>query len=309
MLASVCRETRAFTLRYGHRHLFRVQGSEEAIWIQPRLDTLNLYFQHVPNSFPGMCQTVSTRRTDLYDSVAEALELNMPISLPTVAIDEFYINKLKAIVKWEEQMDRLGGHPDRDCYPYPSVAESFLTSDTTIILSITSIYFRISHQQARESGLFGHLGDAPVQIVPCNDQKRMKRFAEAYKRYSLADTDDFGARTMQGATNQIGISKAGHHVADAEKSLLVQLWMLDYLRGRLDKETCFDMWDEKQNVTSVFDVPQLSWLWTVFDESHPWVQDARRRLVKFKPVVTFRHCARNCHLHWSDPAPLTSTQS
>ncbi|PKK53317.1 hypothetical protein CI102_3364 [Trichoderma harzianum] len=155
LIASVCRESRHVVRKWGKLITQDFRLNIGPIWIQPRLDRYNL------NCDIRYIWDDEDYLETMYDHLEEGfyrLDM-MPVSLRAEYFYPFALEPEKdTFQKWR---------------PYSGVSES---------ATLTFICIHATKEQAADSGLFGILLDAPVQLVDFDDNERLEQFYALFQK-------------------------------------------------------------------------------------------------------------------------------
>ena len=162
---------------------------------------------------------------------------------------------------------------------------------------LTMVEIHMSDDDAARAGVFGVLGEEPLQLVDPSDTAALARFRDARRGRQAPleepDIDEFFSRAIDHA------DVYRDHV-DQWRRQLEDMWLrrmtLDpvYRPGWQVQEQIFDgdWWRGKAN------------------REHPWVQSQLAQMPHFEPAVMFRHCADRCdwaqHARSQGGAPSTA---
>lgn len=162
--------------------------------------------------------------------------------------------------------------------------------------------FHTTAEEANRSGLFGLLGDAPVQTVAFDDARRLKAFRDLFHALDLASSDGKAALQLQMMVDPRRRAHTELWLARVEWTLLAQMWHQDVMDGELDNQEAARVWAPVSNITAEAAERTLVPGNTIyagdyaFNHGHWWVQRAREAMPRIYPKRMFRHCLHNCHM-------------
>lgn len=185
-------------------------------------------------------------------------------------------------------------------------------------ISMEMVALHISNEAGRRSGLFGLLGDAPIQLVDVDDVRQIARFHRLFASAGPGDLDpeanaffshleDFQARVRVWRDELELVWVYNEWLKAARKRFPGvprpwEIWL-----GPIDKS-------QKVNKLnpSALAVPcrgrqpmniDLARFWLNYD--HPFVRNSLADFPRFRLQVMFRHCTDDCHIqnrgkssHW-----------
>lgn len=290
MIGSVCQEARQVAKQYGHFQQFDDQyGPTIPMWVQPQLDTLHLNWTRLRYVAFG-CFDEEGPLWSFYD---EAAAKNMAttsflgcIITDFPVLDRSIVPFLTPYVSTDEVVN------DRNLEAV-DIAE-FIPPGSHIYTVLTSISIHIPYSKGRRSGLFGLLGDAPIQTVSYTDEKQLRTYEALMQECLLDETDPAAIKEMTHVRSDDFRLQVEEWKRAAEWLLLAHMWRRDLLSGKLCAEKAGLVWKPPKTITKG-EITAIFMLHAAFNEDDPWVQEARTRLVKIEPLVMFRHCLEECN--------------
>ncbi|CAK7237877.1 hypothetical protein SBRCBS47491_010186 [Sporothrix bragantina] len=176
---------------------------------------------------------------------------------------------------------------------------------------------------ARQSGLFGLLGDAPLQLVnPATDWARIEQFKALWLAHGehLADRDAVNHFLVMLASEQGFLTRCRLWCHDVEKVWVNRLHDADGFRSR------YGLMRDEVNEADDMPKPDVDSVWTgrndwpgrdadwdpdeisaptrywvdiatrSLNKENPWVQAQLAQMPQFVPHVMFRYCDAKCYL-------------
>jgi hypothetical protein len=184
-IAFVNSESHQVTLEEGRWLGLQETTSLESIWVQPRRDVLHLNWTRLRYNVWGNADDPSS---PIAMFLWRAEELGMQLSVVAEIIHPF---SLKAL------LDGTDGADGADASNSPwllyhdgrnnDVADIAYCAESQSRLDITmaAVSLHIPREAALRSGLFGLLGDAPVQMVDVGDEARLREFQALFREHAL----------------------------------------------------------------------------------------------------------------------------
>ncbi|KFZ17302.1 hypothetical protein V501_01832 [Pseudogymnoascus sp. VKM F-4519 (FW-2642)] len=318
-VAAVSREARQTVFEWGQHQKSQDDTSLETIWLQPKVDLAlhlnwtrrrNHAFYQVYDAYvPGYDET------PLVMLIYRALwDYGMRISLVGDVIHPFDVGELMI-----DTATTTNNSPPSDSKPVASATPSIpitevqderaediyhivtFAEDQTIYLTLVAISLHVDKAAALASGLFGLLGDAPVQTVDFDDVPRLRQF---YKLYSSDPTLKEAEPHVEKLFNVI-LSREFHAaVLSWEKKIRWLLQVAAWKRIQKDQPESFGDTD-----------PALVWKPPVpkeqrymrMDEYMPdeenswWGEYAGVQTPKVMPQVMVRLCDNQCYREERQP--------
>ncbi|KAH0523216.1 hypothetical protein TsFJ059_008256 [Trichoderma semiorbis] len=306
LIASVCRESRGVVRKWGKLVLQDYWFNLGPIWVQPRLDFYNLN-----------CDGISCWEGDDIHIVMEFFEEGfnrldmMPLALraeyffpcnlePPPEVDEFSDYPHLEIC----ERARPRGMPSMDD-PYNEFAKFSERPYTRVSQSATLAFICIhaTQAQAADSGLFGLLLDTPVQLVDCDDDKRLRAFHGLFQNGSRSNN------------KRLHVRKQFDSVLAPDFKCRVQNW-----REKVDWLMMTYAWlrakYRNKHFIPIDGDPGLAWSpplldnhailymnnkeepkkTNVFNDRHPWVIQAKKELPRITPKIQFILCTDECDI-------------
>ncbi|KAL7943800.1 hypothetical protein V8C42DRAFT_328478 [Trichoderma barbatum] len=299
LIASVCRESRQVVREWGKMVIQHYWFNMGPIWIQPLLDIFNL------NCNSMYCW----EGTDIHVAM-EFLEEGfyrlgmMPLSLRA---DYFFPFSLYPL----EDVDEIPGYPHfeinegrrkrpRADDPFNEFARFSERPYTKVSQSATLalICIHVSKEQAADSSIFGVLLDAPVQLVDCDDEKKLRAFHALFEKGS-------SNHKRPEVSKQFAFILAPSFQSDVKNWREKVDWLMmanAWLRAKM----------RYSHFIPIEGDPKLAWNPPLlegqtmvymnneengqvnFDDCHPWVIQAKKELPRVTPKIQIILCTDDC---------------
>ncbi|GAB1201479.1 hypothetical protein APSETT445_000053 [Aspergillus pseudonomiae] len=301
VIAFVNSESRLVAFEQGRYTQGQATTSLESIWVQPRRDVLHL-------NWTRMSYDVLGPLTELTSPIGwflwQAYELGMQPSIVAEIIHYFDLEGLlngtaddddNEIIcvqssRHAGMCDPLGNEDARDM-------ASFAEFAPRLDVAMVAVSLHITREVALGSGLFGLLGDAPVQMVDVDDEARLRKFQAVFREHAL-ENEPAVQTLFELLTSPRFRAAVEKWKREAEWIFLASLW--DYARrGNLDSlgTNPGSAWIPCLSQPEDIDLHRYS-----PDENHPWVKEARQSLPKLRPRIMVRYCTNECYRY---PPPKT----
>lgn len=288
VIASVNKESRDVALSSGH--FFGLNENEHGndIWIQPEYDVLHLHWTRHQFDVLGIRDV----DTSYHMFLLGALDLNMPVSISG-----------EGLVTFPRPIDPQAWHVHPDVSTEADgvcggseeayALLEWLPTGSSLPVILDAVSFHISPDQVRQSGLFGLLGDAPVQVVSCDDKKKLRVMMEFFTACSLENKDPAAALELAFILGPDFNTQVERWKEAADWVLLAQMWLEAYIAEELSPFDLGQIWQPPQEIqrgkkTTIFMTD------SVLNNAHPWVQAAKRKIPQLRPSIMFRCCFDNC---------------
>ncbi|KAK3191624.1 hypothetical protein K4F52_002439 [Lecanicillium sp. MT-2017a] len=197
VIASVCGEARRTAFKWGQHQESQDSTSLNTNWLQPTIDTaLHLNWTRRRNRAYYLVNdsyTLSYNETPLAMFIYRARwDHGMRISLVADVLYPFDVAALMTDIASSTDEPSPASGPVTDAAPEMIILDvkdekeldvsdiTTLADGQTLYLTVVAISLHIDKTAALASGLFGMLGDAPVQTVDFDDLNRLHRFYELY---------------------------------------------------------------------------------------------------------------------------------
>lgn len=278
VILSVNRESRDVVFRNGKRLSTQCQPAEndqKLVWVQPHRDILHLHssrhmtdvicsehsdFGSLPN---GLCSTLSYAVDSLLQPafVAETIQ---PFALELFQ-NGHYIKFESPLMYFREDVHpAMSGELARFIHTFRDGLSN------GIIVTVMAVSLHIDYKAALKSGLFGLLGDAPVQMVDINDLDRLGKFEALFDKYAL------------GREREPKVARFFHMFKDCNFQNEVDRWKM-----KAEDLIFRAMWQQAQDgVDALSQLP---------DESHPLAKDLRNYAQRLRPQAMIRLCGDECY--------------
>ncbi|KNG88160.1 hypothetical protein ANOM_003349 [Aspergillus nomiae NRRL 13137] len=277
----------------------------KSIWVQPRRDVLHINWTRM--SYDVMGPLIELTSPIAYFLCYEAAELGMQPSIVAEVIHYFDLKGLLDGTADDDDDDddgifclRSSRHAGM-CHPLQNEEASDIADladfAPRLDVAMVAVSLHITREVALRSGLFGLLGDAPVQMVDVDDEARLRKFQALFREHALEKEPALQIlfELLTSTRFRAAVEKWKRH---AEWIFLASLW--DYAR--------------KVNLDILGVDPGSAWVPCLPqsrsidlhryspNENHPWVKEARQSLPKLRPRIMVRYCTGECYRY---PPPIT----
>ncbi|KAJ6128147.1 hypothetical protein N7471_009364 [Penicillium samsonianum] len=277
----------------------------ESLWVQPHRDLLHLNWTRLTYASWG----VDSDAPGWVDEfLLQAKELGMR---PSVAADLIHVFSLKAVLDCAGDADALGTHNPfhfgisdiakilyhcrgegaddvRQMVDIPPWAKG---QRSRLDIAMAGVSLHITREVALRSGLFGPLGDAPVQMVDVDDEARLREFQALYREHAL-EKEPVVQTLFETFTSSLFKTAVEIWKRKAEWTILAYMWQSARDRNLNILGT---------NPGSAW-LPQLSEQEYIYmdqylpNKQHPWVKHARQTAPKLRLRIMVRYCTNQCYI-------------
>ncbi len=173
-------------------------------------------------------------------------------------------------------------------------------------VALTIVEIHMTYYEAAYAGVFGRLGEEPIQLVDPRDTATVARFRDVWRRHRLPSEEPHAAELFSCA-----VDSAGEYCARVEqwRQELEKAWTWCKCRELgIRGETLSEVWPDPNRpagppFTFPFHFPVLApppfrvdWARRILNREHPWVQAQLALMPRFEPALMFRHCVWMCGL-------------
>ncbi|KAK4097966.1 hypothetical protein N658DRAFT_478099 [Parathielavia hyrcaniae] len=174
-----------------------------------------------------------------------------------------------------------------------------------VVLTIVELH--MTHYEAAHAGVFGRLGEEPIQLVDPRDTAAVAAFRDVWRRHRLSSEEPEVAKFFSHA-----VDSAEAYCARVEqwRQELERWWIWRKCEelGVRDQASLSRIWpDSISPPVPLFPAlfPSLAataptffvdWTCRALDREHPWVQAQLAVMPRFEPALMFRHCTHMCGL-------------
>ena len=279
-IAAVCRE--AAQVAREHRYIFdgdaRFLGLNlETAWIQPRRDNL-LHANWI-------WEVDDAERVDFARLFAFAEDFGLQ---PSIMADHVYSYSLHQPFAMEPACVFFPPLERDECIS--QVAACLLHRCLTLVVCSMSIH--VPEEAAMASGLFGLLGDAPVQMVDYDNESLLKEYGNLIRRH-VCENDVVGACERLVAPSFADSVRVWKRAA--EWRVLAHTWLRDAMAME-DGELVESLDEHRRAWTPALqpETERVSMEIHEPDETHPWIMQARKAMPRIRPQVMFLYCKKSC---------------
>ena len=298
VIAFVNHESRQVALEQGR--WLRDEGETCCIllpsfWIQRRRDVLHLNFTPERSGLWYIFESENGEAL-LFMFFYRADELRMERSIVADAIHPFNLHALLDSADDAEVSER----PIIKYEQYESVALSDIAWYTlewsgyqiNVDVVMAAISLHITRESAVRSGLFGLLGDAPIQLIDVGDEVQLRKYEGIYREH--------------GPDKEPKVQKIFEVLMSPQFQAAVETW-----KRQAEWLIFASMWQaktkesEKDGITldtASFWIPQLHKRDYVRmsdylpNASHPWVKQVKEKMPIFRPRIMVHYCPNECYI-------------
>ncbi|KAE8365719.1 hypothetical protein BDV27DRAFT_144184 [Aspergillus caelatus] len=277
VIAFVNSESRHVALEQGRWERGQEPTSLESIWVQPRRDVWHINWTRA--SYDVMGPAIEPDSPMAY-TLWHAAELGMQPSIVAEMINYFDLKGLldgtygTADADDDDEFWRRSFHHRTMRYPLDN-QEARDIADLAeyarwLDVAMVAVTLHISREAALRSGLFGLLGDAPVQMVDVDDEARLREFQALFRERAL-ENEPAVQTLFELFTGTQFRAAVETWKRQAEWIFLASMW--DYARKENDnlRTNPGSAWIPYLSGPEYIDLHRYS-----PNENHPWVQEARQ---------------------------------
>jgi hypothetical protein len=171
------------------------------------------------------------------------------------------------------------------------------------VLAIVEIH--ISAEEPAQAGVFGVLGEEPIQLVDPRDTAKVAKFRDVWARHQPKspsdkelDVAEFFSSVVD--TADVYCARVEHWLQNLEK---VWVWY-KCLESKIPRATFDEIWPNWAAAVDIEEADDLqkiipsgwrvNWNLRELNRDHPWVQTQLALMPRFEPALMFRHCVGWC---------------
>ncbi|KAJ5613703.1 hypothetical protein N7528_007357 [Penicillium herquei] len=320
VLAAVCQESRFIALQEGKwLEVNRIPGLK-VLWIQPRRDVLHLNFTPERHDHPTMAQYMMRHRRgnminpNSYDSsmVHKLLSLSHGTKTPpSIIADLIYPFHLIPLTNGNNKYDpRAGTTPgaylrrSNEIIGLMRFANKLWNEEhveRSLDVTLVAVSLHVSQAVALRSGLFGLLGDEPIQMIDTDDHARLSKFEALYEE-GTCTKEPHVEGLFESIKNERFEEWVSRWKVNAEWLILAHMWHMEVLGAENGEEPTF-AW---LPLLSEGEAPELNVEEHFPKNDDPWAMRARKIIPKLRPKIMVRLCTKKCHLEPNGTEGLAS---
>ncbi|KAH8897250.1 hypothetical protein GQ53DRAFT_818523 [Thozetella sp. PMI_491] len=318
LIASVCSEAREVVFQWGHHQMSQDDTSLISIWVQPKIDrALHLNWtrrrsEAVSLSYDSWYLPFEDTPVDMFVHRAQ-YNYHMRASLVGELFHPFDLEELLGSPSYSPRDARSRiphirlSHQLEDKRAVDLGAVIDVRTEPTVYVTLVAIALHIDRTAAEASGLFGLLGDTPVQTVDYDDVPQLRRFYELFDSHPALKQAEPHVETLFNLVLSPAFHAAVHSWQEKVKWLL-QATMWKYVMKRRNLEPFKgtepgSVWTPPvpEGQASMWmppvpeDNPAMSTGQFEPNKDHFWWQEyAEKRMPKVVPQVMLRLCENQC---------------
>ncbi|KAG7287634.1 hypothetical protein NEMBOFW57_007147 [Staphylotrichum longicolle] len=198
--------------------------------------------------------------------------------------------------------------PKRPSHWYPSASTTFDRHEMRyfsphrvyyVVLAMVEIH--ISAEEAAQAGVFGLLGEEPIQLVDPRDAGTIAKFRDVWRRHQSGSPSDEELDVAEFFSTAVDTTDEWCARVQRWRGYLDKVW----LRGKCSElqvplATYQEIWpdsmveDEEEGYAHIPHGWLCRWDRRELNREHPWVQTQLALMPRFEPAVMFRHCLGFC---------------
>ncbi|QKX54056.1 uncharacterized protein TRUGW13939_01139 [Talaromyces rugulosus] len=294
VIAFVNSESRQVALEEGHMLVeTTTEFSMRSLWVQPHRDVLHLNW----NRLYYACAMAYDPTSPMESFLWKAEELGMQCSMIAEIIHSFSLKALLDDPNSSNASDPPKNLPGEEWHilereKYPEIAElalstmnrCYLPIPAVLNITMAAVSLHIPKEAALKSGLFGLLGDAPIQVVDVGDRVALWEFQTLFRQYALG---------KEPAVQTLFDLFASSRFETAVKTWVRQAeWCI--IQGRWHYQKSRDLGSTW--IPYLPDIKYFSMSEYLPNENHPWVKEARQDMPKLRPRIMVRYCSNECYI-------------
>ncbi|KAJ5360576.1 hypothetical protein N7517_009767 [Penicillium concentricum] len=302
VIAFVNSESRQVALEQGHLlelpYEITLRESKK-IWVQPRRDVLHYNWTRMWYAIQGVD---SDGPGSVDEFLLHAKDLGMR---PSVTAELIYTFSLKQVLECDGDVDELcrenplhfgmwaipkilyhgRGEAADDVREMVDLLPWAKDQRSRLDITMAGVSLHITSEVALKSGLFGLLGDAPVQMVDVDDEARVREFQALYREHAF-EKEPVVQTLFETFTSRGNMEKK------AEWTILAYMWQsarerkLDIL-GTNPGSAWLPNLSEQKDIYMDEHLP---------NEQHPWVKHARQLAPQLRLRIKVHYCTNQCYI-------------
>ncbi|KAJ5864483.1 uncharacterized protein N7529_006399 [Penicillium soppii] len=275
----------------------------ESLWVQPHRDVLHLNWTRLYYSAWGVDDDAPGWVDEFF---LQAKDLGMR---PSIAANLIHFFSLKAVLDCAGDADKLGSHNPfhfgiqdipkvryhcrgdeaDDVREIVNILPWAKGQRSELDVTMAAVFLHIIREVALRSGLFGLLGDAPVQMVDVDDEARLREFQALYQEHAL-EKEPVVQTLFETFTSSLFRMAVEKWKSKAKWTIHAYMWQsardrnLDILRDPGSAWLPYLL--ERKYIYMDRYLP---------NEQHPWVKHARQIAPKLRLRVMVRYCTKECY--------------
>lgn len=292
-IASVCREAAYVARKAGRLAKFpRTAGRKEPVWLQPGRDSTLYLFEngHIAAWIGFLDPDPLLHHCIEYGMIPS---LDAKYAFPSVSVDRIESDSEELRVSTIEHFTSN----TQECVKALMNFGGWEARQLNIYVKV--LHVPLDDQAMLASGLFGLLGDEPIQVIDFDDTKRLYEFYDFFQsHFSKQDSSLNGRRAIEdlGYTLDPLYSTKVHVWREVVEWLMLTYMWLDektYIKNRniegdLGRHAL--VWRPSYQA----DQSLIRYREQSLDESHQWVVTARTRMWQIQPKIMIRACCDTC---------------
>ncbi|KAK2590720.1 hypothetical protein QQS21_011591 [Conoideocrella luteorostrata] len=269
-----------------------------SIWVQPRRDAwlqLNwtrLLYHHMLSDFDDFSPigTFLWLGKDLGLPHSVVADIILPFSLEVLLDGDDGADASKSPsfeFEWNEEFIK---HYDTRELAFATLDAERPNSLGTVMAAVS---LHITREEALMSGLFGLLGDAPVQVVDFNDTARLREFDALFGEHA-SGREPTVQRLFETFTSTRFRAAVRSWMRRAEWLIMASMWQQSQTQIVEQFGTGpGEVWIPE--LPKFPDPPYTNMDKHLFNEEHPWVKRARQIMPRLRPQIMVRCCHNECY--------------
>jgi hypothetical protein len=169
------------------------------------------------------------------------------------------------------------------------------------VLAVVEIH--ISAEEAAQAGVFGALGEEPIQLVDPRDTAAVAKFRNVWARHQPKSPSDKELDVAEFFSTVVDAADVYCARVEHWRQTLEKVWLwYKCLEVRIPRATYDEIWPNWAAAVDVENGDQgvipfgwrVNWNLRKLNREHPWVQTQLALMPCFEPALMFRHCVGWC---------------
>ena len=156
-------------------------------------------------------------------------------------------------------------------------------------VAMAAVSLHISMEAALRSGLFGLLGDAPVQMVDVGDEAQLRKFQALFEEHAL-EKEPTVKTLFELFTSTRFRAAVETWKRQAEWIILASMWDIARRQTDILRTNPGFAWVPYLSGPEYLNLYQYS-----PNENHPLIKEARQSMPRLRPRIMVRYCTNECY--------------
>ncbi|KUL85780.1 hypothetical protein ZTR_07394 [Talaromyces verruculosus] len=274
----------------------------KSVWVQPRRDVLHVNWTSERGDY--WYRFEYNERKDQMTELLYWMD-ELPVERGSVVAELIHPFKLHALLDGANDSEasrspiaKYGRQTDITISKMSHYTLFYPGHQIRLDVVMAAVSLHITKESAVRSGLFGLLGDAPIQLIDVADEVQLRKYEAIYREH-LTDKEPKVQKVFDVLMSPRFYAAVKAWERQVEWLMIASLWdyasrevMIHPWRSKMDLELddIMNVWVPRFHEQEYIRMSEYS-----PNESHPWVKEAKKTMAILRPRIMVHYCTNECY--------------